>query len=82
VGIVREDGARRRDAAAAVDVKVSTGRDRPRWDHALLKIVEARKSVLMMPRRPLPGRRRRVDVGCPRPSGRDGWAPEGVDVAP
>ena len=82
MGIVREDGARRRDVAAAVDVKVSTGRDRPQLDHALLKIVEARKSVLMMPRRPLPGRRRRVDVGCPRPSGRDGWAPEGVDVAP
>ena len=46
-----------------------------------LKIVEARRSVVVEPQRPSPGRRRRVDVGSPRPSGRARREPEGVDVA-
>ncbi len=49
---------------------------------ALIIIVESRESVEMLQRRPSPGRRWRVDVGCLRPCGRAGGKPEGVDVAP
>ena len=67
-------GTQERDGGAAAPKSwVSAARRRQGFQEQrrrALKVVEARRSVEVEPRRPSPGRRRRVDVGSPRPSGR------------